>query len=330
MSLLDARNHLSAIRDPNFDPRNYSLKGYVLTGSFRTNGFRLQLSAYKLRELQAVRYRRLADAILPPRLTSTVGGTDYYLQEIRNVVKTKDDVTRLWPHCPPEKIKILCLDIGQAYVVAGSAFLPDTDRPINDKKGKGRVVTISAFPTATTHRVTPASLISTAASGTNSAASLIDPPYPETYYNISVNQKAVYQPTFKFRRWTEEQKRVVPEGATQSIQEIESDLPPLRGPDASVGQYIQQLEMVEQRLSSFYNGSNRLYQSHKWDAQRAREEEYLVIANSLLRSVGGSIGAKRDEKNMVVIGIGLGQFSSCSRLTSLHDSFLAFFVPLVA
>ncbi|KAF9342938.1 hypothetical protein BGX26_006588, partial [Mortierella sp. AD094] len=127
--------------------------------------------------------------------TSTVGGTNYYLQEIRNVAKTKDDVTRLWPHCPPEKIKILCLDLGKALFVAVSAFLPDTDHPINDKKGKERVTMTSAFPTTMTHRIT--------------AASSTDPLYPETYYNISVNQKAVYQPTFKFRRWTEEQKRVV-------------------------------------------------------------------------------------------------------------------------
>ncbi|KAG0294208.1 hypothetical protein BGZ98_001851, partial [Dissophora globulifera] len=283
MSIQDTRNHLSEIHYPNFDPRNYDRKGYALSGSFSTNGFTLQLSAFKLRELQAVRYRRLPDNILPPRLTSTVGGTDYYLQEIRNVVKTKDDVSKLWPHCAPEKIKILCLDLGQTYVVAGSAFLPDAD------------------PVA--HGITPASSISTAATGTNTAASSVDPLYPRTYYNMSVNQKAVCQPAFKFRKWSEEQKRAVPAGATQSIQEIESDLPPLRGPDASIEQYVQQLEMVERHLSNFYNGSNRLYQR-------------------------GSIGARRDEKNMAVIGVGLGQFSSCSRLSSLHTSFQRFFVPL--
>ena len=86
MTLEDARNHLEHIRGPNFDPHDYSNKGYVLTGSFRTNGLRLQLSAYKLKELQAVRYRRLPEALLPPpRLTSTIGGTDFYLQDIRNI-----------------------------------------------------------------------------------------------------------------------------------------------------------------------------------------------------------------------------------------------------
>ncbi|KAF9089214.1 hypothetical protein BGX27_002542 [Mortierella sp. AM989] len=174
----------------------------------------------------------------------------------------------------------------------------------------------SAFPTTTTHRIT--------------AASSTDQPYPETYYNISVNQKAVYQPAFKFRRWTEEQKRAVPAGATPSTQEIESGLPPLRGPDTSVEQYVQQLKTVEQHLSNFYNGSNRLYQSHAWDAQHARKEEYLVIVDSLLKLVGGAIGTKRKEKNMVVIGIELGQFGSSSCLSSFHNPFLAFFVPLVS
>ncbi|KAI8601842.1 hypothetical protein EDD21DRAFT_373503 [Dissophora ornata] len=118
-------------------------------------------------------------------------------------------------------------------------------------------------------------------------------------------------------------KARVPEGSSQTIQEIESDLPPLRGPDASMEQYVQQLEKVERHLNDFYNSSNRLYQSHAWDARRAREEEYLTIASRLLKLVGGSIGEKRKEDNMVVIAIGLGQFRSTARLTTLHNSFQA-------
>jgi len=191
MTMDDVRSHLAIIRDPSFDPRNYSRKGYLLSGSIRTDGLRLQLGAFKLKELQSVRYRRLPDTILPPRLTSTVGGTDYYLQEIRNVVKTKDDVTRLWPHCSPKDIKVLCLDLGQAYVVAGSAFLPDS----KDIKGKG-----PAFELRITS--TPPN-----ATETGSPSSSVDTPYPKTFYNVSVNQKAVYQPVFKFRRWSEERKQ---------------------------------------------------------------------------------------------------------------------------
>ncbi|KAF9348418.1 hypothetical protein BGX26_000173 [Mortierella sp. AD094] len=44
--------------------------------------------------------------------------------------------------------------------------------------------------------------------------------------------------------------------------------------------------------------------------------------------VGGTPGQKRDEKNKVIIGIGLGEFSSTSRLSSLHTAFSAYFVQL--
>lgn len=288
----DVESHLEYVRDPMFDPRDYAMKGYLLSGSFRTDGLRLQLSAYKLKELQGVCYRRFPDAMLPPRLTSTVGGTNHYLQEIRNVVRSKDDVARLRPHCSPENIKVLCLDLGQAFVVAGTAFLPTAD-----KKGKSKALETDS--------------------------------YPETFFNICVKQKAVYQPAFKLRRWHEDRKRETPEGADKSVEEIESSLPPLRGPDMNVAQYIQDLEAAEERLDLFYNGSNMLYKSHAWDSERAREEEYMTIANNLLKMIGGSAGAKRDPTNMAVIGIGLGNFSSSARLTTLHSAFLAVFVPLV-
>ncbi|KAF9080000.1 hypothetical protein BGX27_005782, partial [Mortierella sp. AM989] len=282
MTLEDARNHLQHIRGPDFDPHGYGSKGYVLTGSIRTNGFRLQLLACKLKELQAVRYRRLPDAKLPSRLTSTVGGTNFYLQEIRNVVKTKEDVVRFWPHCPPEEIKVLALDCGQAYVVAGNAYLPGASNTIKDTKGKVLTMVTPAFSTTSGSR----NMLPSAFSGTTETESDISPmsvPSQDTYCNIAVNQKAVYQPTFKHRRWVEGRKKETPEGATLSIQEIESRLPPLRGPDRDIKLYVEELEKAEQHLDIFYNGLNRLHQSHAWDEKRARQDEYIVIANRLLK-----------------------------------------------
>ena len=94
-----------------------------LRGSIRTDGFRVQLLGFKLRELQDVRYRRLDESRLPSRLTSTVGGVDYYLQEIRNVITSKEDVERLWPSARVEDIKTLTLDMGQACLVGAFAHL---------------------------------------------------------------------------------------------------------------------------------------------------------------------------------------------------------------
>ncbi|KAG0097641.1 hypothetical protein BGZ93_002305 [Podila epicladia] len=58
-------------------------------------------------------------------------------------------------------------------------------------------------------------------------------------------------------------------------------------------------------LDSFYNGNKYQFKRHVWDTQKAKEEEYVRVANSLLHAVGGSIGAKRDPDNKVVIAIGM-------------------------
>ena len=122
MSLEEIKEHINNLREPNFDPRTYDTKGYILRGSIRTDGHRIHLLAFKLRELQSVRYRRFPVDVLPRQITSTTGGTDYYLTEVRNVVKTKQDVAELWA-CPPDQIKILGLDLGQACVLGASALL---------------------------------------------------------------------------------------------------------------------------------------------------------------------------------------------------------------
>jgi len=58
---------------------------------------------------------------------------------------------------------------------------------------------------------------------------------------LAVKQKAVYQPTFKHRRWMEEQKVLVPLYATRSIAVIESSMLPVRGEGASLFSYYQEL-----------------------------------------------------------------------------------------
>ncbi|KAF9187776.1 hypothetical protein BGZ51_001060 [Haplosporangium sp. Z 767] len=92
-------------------PTTYKTSCYVLRGSIRTDGFRLELLTFKFKELNAMKYRRLQDDVLPNRLTSTSGGVDYYLTEARNIVKTPLDVANLWG-CAADPIKILYLDLG--------------------------------------------------------------------------------------------------------------------------------------------------------------------------------------------------------------------------
>ncbi|KAF9960319.1 Trehalose-6-P synthase/phosphatase complex synthase subunit [Modicella reniformis] len=92
MSKQEIVSHITAIQHKNdFMPADYRTRGYVLKGSIRTDGFLLQLLAFKVSELNAVKYRRLDESKLPPRINSTIGGTDY-LTEIRNVVKSNEQI----------------------------------------------------------------------------------------------------------------------------------------------------------------------------------------------------------------------------------------------
>ncbi|KAF9984229.1 hypothetical protein BGZ65_000768 [Modicella reniformis] len=93
MSLNETKEHLNGLRRDDFDPRGYEGQGYALRTSVRCDGFRLQLLAYKLKELHS--------AILPNRLTSTVAGVVDHLKDVHNVIRSGQDVTDLWG-CPPQ------------------------------------------------------------------------------------------------------------------------------------------------------------------------------------------------------------------------------------
>ena len=87
---------------------------------------------------------------------------------------------------------------------------------------------------------------------------------------------------------------------------------------------------MQQQLDTLYNSNNNRFRRHKWDARRAKNSELIAITNMILKLVGGSIGCRRKEEQKVVMAVGLGQFSSSSRLSSLHETFMAFFVQKVS
>ncbi|KAG9062117.1 hypothetical protein KI688_006843 [Linnemannia hyalina] len=304
------------------DKEDKEEKGYVLRGSIRTDGFRVQLLAFKLRELQDVRYRRLEKDLLPPRLTSIVGGTDYYLQEIHHVITRKDDVEKYWPNVRVEDIKTLTLDGGQACVTGAFAHLPDKlVKSSMDKESAGTVspmdgISATSITGQNSTTIAPAAKDSphTVAAGQESTATPAPSPR-SVFFNLAVKSKAVYQPTFRFQRWLEGEKKTVPEGERDSISDIE-------GQDSIVINYVEELKRVEKRLKTFYGGLDHKYKNHRWDMERARQAEYQLTADQLLRTVGGSIGQRYDPCNPVLIGVGLGKFSTKSSLSSLHSTFL--------
>ncbi|KAF9546508.1 hypothetical protein BGW38_009660, partial [Lunasporangiospora selenospora] len=134
----DIRNHVNNLRTASFDPRTYTQKGYALRGSIKTDGHRLQVLAFKLRELLSVRYKRYSDDVLPNRLLSTVPGTDDSLTEIRNVFTSENDVERLLG-CSSDQVSYLGIDPGQACVVGAYAYLPPDKEPkIGRNRHRGR------------------------------------------------------------------------------------------------------------------------------------------------------------------------------------------------
>ncbi|KAG0221549.1 hypothetical protein BGW42_007533, partial [Actinomortierella wolfii] len=350
LSLEQIHQHINTIRREDFDPRTYDSKGYVLLGSFQTDGHRLLLRAYKLKELLSVRYKRYNKDLLPNPLQSTVGGVDYYLTEVRNVVKTPQDVKDLlgcWPHEVREKVNVLGIDLGQAFVVGASAVRPNPPVQKRTKRGKrGGNKKRPSKKKKKRHKRKTADKGKAVAQGDKGDER-------PAFYNLAVNQKAVLQPMLKFRRWMElkkdeklhgledlaalEAEGEVADQATQqngtqttlgtikSISDIESSLPPLRGQNADFTLYRQYGDQYWEHLNHFYNGGQR-FKRFKWFARRAKEEEYKRVTDSLLRMVDGSLGAKRNADNKVIIGIGLGKFSSNNKLSSLHTSFESYFV----
>ncbi|OAQ27379.1 hypothetical protein K457DRAFT_33831 [Linnemannia elongata AG-77] len=236
-------------------------------------------------------------------------------------------------------MKIVTLDGGQVCVVGGFAYLPkDLDDECKGKEKatgglcmEGNVLSCQeAADELMTNPLPVPDLFLTPVHDpiTDPRGDSSQPPF----YNLAVKQKAIYQPVFRHRRWLESEKGVTPEGEEESVAELESRLPPLRGQSGSVMNYVEELELVETRLKKFYAGDDNHYKKHAWDLERAKQAEYQALAERLLNVVGGSLGRRvedNEDKDPILFGVGLGQFSSNSKLSTLHSTFLSYFVQTV-
>lgn len=81
--------------------------------------------AFKLCERQDARFKRLAEKDMPSRITTTVAGVNGFLQEIRSVIKSEQDIKELWPGKDVDRMKILTLYGSQACVIGAFAHLPN-------------------------------------------------------------------------------------------------------------------------------------------------------------------------------------------------------------
>ena len=326
----DIRNHINDLRRDGFDPKTYNKTGYFLRSSIKTDGYSLQLLAYKLRELKSVKYKRYEAELIPDRLITTTAGTSDYLTEVRNVFKSAADVERLLGCSPDEthRVSYLGVDPGQAFVVGAYAHLPPDKTP---RTGRRRQRSKKRGSRGRHKRGS--------GKGTKSVCRMDR----ERHINLTANQKAVARPTLVHRGWMEKQTSADLKQPSQSsttsttatapkplsIRSIESSLSPLRGSKANFATHVQERELYTVPLTKYYNGSSFNFKKHKRMSQKARQREFERLADSLLRMVGGSLGERRREEDIVVIAIGMGRFTSASRLSSLHSTFEDYFIHKV-
>ncbi|KAI8594797.1 hypothetical protein EDD21DRAFT_409568 [Dissophora ornata] len=82
-----------------------------------------------------------------------------------------------------------------------------------------------------------------------------------------------------------------------SIVDSNVSMPRLRGEGTSFVQLLSGAETMQQRLNTFYKSATTTgFKKHKWDTQRARNSEFIVITKRILKSVGGSIGCRRKSR----------------------------------
>lgn len=72
----EIRAHVNSLRHDTFNPLTYDKKGYLLRGSIKKDGYQLQLLAYKIRELNSVKFKRYRADVLPDRMLTT-GTSDF-------------------------------------------------------------------------------------------------------------------------------------------------------------------------------------------------------------------------------------------------------------
>jgi hypothetical protein len=118
-----------------------------------------------------------------------------------------------------EDIKTLTLDGGQACIFGAFAHLPDKLAKVSEAKESAEVVspmegivstsqesvTSIAEQDPTTITLATKDSPRTIATGQESTTTPTLSPGP-VFFNLAVKSKAVYQPTFRFRRWLEAEK----------------------------------------------------------------------------------------------------------------------------
>jgi hypothetical protein len=276
LELAQLQDHINLIRSEGFDPNAYRERGYMLRSGIKTDGFRLKLTAFKLKE-------------------SIESNTDVFTRRDYQKGSRAPLVVRIttfWKYTMLSKAKMTSKDSGIA------------------RQRTSKYWDLIWARNALSERMHTSQRILSST----------------TWWLL----KSMYQPHFKYRRWEAQSKEVAPEGSTLTIKEMESSLPALRGPTASLSQYVLAELTHEEALAQNYDNDSNTFKRNNCDAQKAKNKEYNVLCDQLLGVVGGSVGQQRRADDNVIIRIGTGKFSTSNRLPSLRTRFESHFVRKVS
>ncbi|CAO3676652.1 unnamed protein product [Umbelopsis ramanniana] len=131
--------------------------------------------------------------------------------------------------------------------------------------------------------------------------------------NLTVRRSALYQPTLKARKYLEERKSAKVRSAEQSVPGNKDCSFP------ASNEYASKRLLAQSVLQSFY--ASKRFKRLAHDQKKARRGEFDVATNAILKMAGTHIGKHKMEKEDVLFAIGLGDFNTRTKLSSLHTSF---------
>ncbi|KAF9176601.1 hypothetical protein BGZ49_006118, partial [Haplosporangium sp. Z 27] len=133
------------------------------------------------------------------------------------------------------------------------------------------------------------------------------------FRNLKIKQKALMQPQFKYRRVLEKNK-------TDDVRDMEASILPKKGvSDAGIQSYLQSVGNLK-GLDDHYNNTFR-HRRDTWDMKKARDAEDRIAINAILDMVKSDSNGNPIPPNKVLWVIGLGEFNTGCKLTSLHGTF---------
>ena len=148
-----------------------------------------------------------------------------------------------------------------------------------------------------------------------------DPGNGTAVRNLAIKRKALYQPNLMARQHVEQSK-------SSKVMKTEQAIPSRSACTYTASlEHARQAKLAEPALKLFYGSKRFKRLSH--DMKKAKRGEFDVATNAILKMANCHIGRKKGEDEQVLFAIGMGDFNTHTRLSSLHTSFATYFINKV-